>query len=254
MFAHYRRVVLVLSWLFVSASLLACGIVPTPTATKPAVLQPTARPTATPVPTPSPTATPMGAAVVCKTDGEGVMVRVDSACQTKGAVGLLDNTRLEVTGIDAGCAAVKLPDGTQGYVPSQFLCPVAVPTAVATPVPPARTPTLAAVPTSTTSEPTGLDWSQAKNYVGQAKTVCGTVIGASYGPDVQGQPLWLSMGGQMPSPNRFQVIIVGQNEGHTATPPEEQYLGHWICITGTISLSDGVATILTSEPARIYVR
>jgi hypothetical protein len=179
-----------------------------------------------PAPTPMPAPTPAPAAMYICAQGKGVTLRVDSSCQVSGTMGLADSARLDVARVDGGCAAIRTTDGAQGYVPAQYLC----------------------------AAPSGVDWSKAKDYVGQVGTVCGPVIGASYGPDVKGRPMSLNVGEDKPSPNGFQVWLWGMYEGHPAEPPENDYLGRWVCVTGLITRVGGVPAMDIADPWAIYVR
>jgi len=197
-----------LAWLCATLVLCACAGAPTPS------------------PAPLPTPTPARVVMYVCAQGDGVVLRVDSACLVSGSTRLADSTRLDAIRGDRDCAPIRMTDGTQGYVPAQYLCPV----------------------------PSGVDWSQAREYVGQVRTVCGPVVGATYGPDVKGQPLWLSLGEERPSPNRFQVGIWGVYEGHPAEPPENEYLGRWLCVTGLITRSGGVLQMDVTDPWAIFVQ
>ncbi len=205
-----RGAMLGVAWIFATLILCACGAKPTPS----------------PTPKPAPTAGPIPTTMYLCAAGNSVLLRVDSACQSSSSIGLADNTRLNVTRVDGGCAEITMTDGAQGYIPAQYLCPA----------------------------PSGVDWSKAGDYVGQVSTVCGPVIAATYGPDVKGRPVWLDLGETKPSPNRFQVGIWGLYEGHPAEPPENDFLGRRVCVTGTITRSGGVTQMDVTDPWAIFVQ
>lgn len=103
--------------------------------------------------------------------------------------------------------------------------------------------------------PTGISWDEAKNHIGEWATesnpVYGLVAGASYRPDISGQPTWLNIGEDYPSQNRFVVIIWGENRGNFPQAPESYYLGKTIYVTGLIEYYDGVAEIQVTSPDQI---
>lgn len=104
--------------------------------------------------------------------------------------------------------------------------------------------------------PTGISWNEARNHIGERATennpVYGPVVGASYRPDISGQPTWLNIGEDYPSQNRFVVIIWGENRGNFSQAPEDYYLGKTIYVTGLIELYDGVAEIQVTSPDQIH--
>jgi len=103
--------------------------------------------------------------------------------------------------------------------------------------------------------PTGISWSEAKNHIGEWATesnpVYGPVVGASYRPDINGQPTWLNIGEDYPSSNRFVVIIWGENRGNFPQAPESYYLDKTIYVTGLIESYPPVAQIQVTSPDQI---
>ena len=103
--------------------------------------------------------------------------------------------------------------------------------------------------------PNAILWHDAKNHIGDRATenspVCGPVAGAAYRPDIRGQPTWLNIGEGFPSPNRFVVIIWGQNRASFPHPPEEYYLGRTVCVTGLIQEYDGIAQIEATDATQV---
>lgn len=103
--------------------------------------------------------------------------------------------------------------------------------------------------------PGAIPWYEAKQHIGEWKLVWGVVVGASYRPDISGQPTWLNVGEDYPSQNRFVVIIWGEDRGNFPQAPEEYYLGETICVTGLITEYQGIPQIrvrLSSE-IEVYV-
>ena len=117
-------------------------------------------------------------------------------------------------------------------------------------------PTVTPVPSSTPVPPTPteelpLNWDQAKDFVGEVKTVCGLVKSAFFAESSEGQPTFLNIGKDYPDPARFSVIIWGEDRQNFPQPPEQAYLNQKICVTGEIQEYDGIAEIFAEDPSQI---
>jgi hypothetical protein len=134
----------------------------------------------------------------------------------------------------------------------------------ATPVPPTQTPwIITATPAParpTTAPPTvyfGADtisWNDARNFIGQTKTVCGNVVRITYAENTTGQPTYLDVGRAYPDPTRLSVVIWGNQRANFSTPPETMYRNKTICVNGTIKTYQGVAQIEVRTPAQIEIK
>ena len=98
-----------------------------------------------------------------------------------------------------------------------------------------------------------ISWDKAKDHIGDRTTVWGPVAGASYRPDIRGQPTWLNIGKDWPSPERFVVIIWGKNRGNFPKAPETYYLGKTIYVTGLITEYNAIPQIEVTDPSQIKV-
>lgn len=110
-------------------------------------------------------------------------------------------------------------------------------------------PTLTPTPTMFLS--CDIQWNEAKYYIGERKTVCGTVVGTHYDGTSNGQLTFLNIGKPDPDPNRFIVIIPGEDRGKFSSPPEEYYLGKNINVIGLIMEYEGIAKIEVWRPSQI---
>lgn len=91
----------------------------------------------------------------------------------------------------------------------------------------------------------------AAKFIGQQKTVCGTVASAHY--DAKSKCTLLNL--DKPSPNHvFTAYIGASDRGKFEKPPEELYYGKAICVTGMIELYKGRAEIVVKEPSQIKVK
>jgi hypothetical protein len=106
--------------------------------------------------------------------------------------------------------------------------------------------------TSKAGLPAGaISWDKAKDHIGDRATVWGPVAGTKYGATSGGQPTWLNIGKDYPSPERFVVIIWGKNRGNFPHAPEVYYLGKTIYVTGLITEYNGIPQIEVKQPSEI---
>ena len=92
---------------------------------------------------------------------------------------------------------------------------------------------------------------EAKEHYGEAATVCGEVVSASYAGTSNGQPTFLNL--DRPFPNQvFTVVIWGEDRSKFGNP-EDAYKGKRICATGKITAYGGLPEIVATEPKQIAV-
>lgn len=116
-----------------------------------------------------------------------------------------------------------------------------------------RTTTTVAPTTTTAYVPDGIAWERALDYVGEKVTVLGRVVDGSFASQSNGSPTFLNMGHAYPDPDRFQVVIWGENRHRFSSPPEDMYLGENIAVTGVVKNYKGVPEIIVSSPKQIEV-
>ena len=90
----------------------------------------------------------------------------------------------------------------------------------------------------------------AAKYVGKRATVCGQVVSTNYAEDNKDRPTFLNLDRAYPN-QKFTAVIWGENRDKFSKPPEVNYAGKRICVTGTISMIRGVAAIVVREPSQI---
>ncbi len=94
--------------------------------------------------------------------------------------------------------------------------------------------------------------SEAHDYVGSRKTVCGQVASATFAADSSGQPTFLNL--DRPYPDQlFTIVIWGRNRDRFAEPPEILYGGREVCVTGLISQYQGQPQIEVASPSQIGI-
>jgi len=100
------------------------------------------------------------------------------------------------------------------------------------------------------SEQSNITTDEAKNYLGQTKTVCGKVASTKYAIKSRGQPTFLNL--DKPYPNHiFIVLIWGSNRHKFSNPPEVYYREKSICVTGMIQNYKGIPEIIVEEPKQL---
>jgi len=93
---------------------------------------------------------------------------------------------------------------------------------------------------------------EAKNHIGERTTVYGTVVDTHYASGSSGKPTFLNMCYPYPDPNRFTVVIWGENRGKFSQPPEDYYDGKTIYVTGLIKEFKDVPEIEVTSPSQIH--
>ena len=92
----------------------------------------------------------------------------------------------------------------------------------------------------------------AINYVGKVKTVCGSVANANYASRSRGGPTFINL--DKPYPNQvFTILIWDSDREKFSQPPEKMYRGKNICVSGKIIVYRGVAEIIIKDPKQIVI-
>ncbi len=93
----------------------------------------------------------------------------------------------------------------------------------------------------------------AAKFIGQQKTVCGSVASIHFAARSKGQPTFLNL--NKPYPKQvFTVLIWGSDKSKFENPPETLYSGKEICVTGIIQSHQGRPEIIVSEPSQIKLK
>lgn len=58
-----------------------------------------------------------------------------------------------------------------------------------------------------------IDWTKAKNHIGNGVVLVGPLLETKYKPNINGGPTFLSIGAKYPNPERLQLVIWGSNRG-----------------------------------------
>lgn len=137
--------------------------------------------------------------------------------------------------------------GTQSEAQSEAQSDAAPLALIPTAAPESVAPASADPPTASVA------WDAAAPYLGQTTTVCGPVAAAQFAQQTNGQPTFLNLGKAFPAPDRFQVVIWGNQRANFPTPPEIAYANTTICVTGTVEAYRGTLEITVHQPDQIQI-
>jgi len=93
----------------------------------------------------------------------------------------------------------------------------------------------------------------AENYVGKEKTVCGMVASATYARRTKDQPTFLNLDQAYPN-QIFTVVIWGSDRKNFSNSPETFYKGKTICVTGKIESYKGKPEMIVRHANQITIR
>ena len=99
------------------------------------------------------------------------------------------------------------------------------------------------------AEGTRITADQAKEYIGQTTTVCGTVASAKFAKWAKRKPTFLNLGA--PYPKQVFTVVIRGDDRAAFGEPEKSYAGKNICVTGLIKSFRGKPEIAASSPSQI---
>lgn len=102
---------------------------------------------------------------------------------------------------------------------------------------------------STAAQTNKITAAEAKDHVGETRTVCGKVVSTHYASGSKGQPTFLNLDEPYPK-EVFTILIWGSDRAKFGTP-ETKYKDAKVCVTGKITSFRGKAEIIATEPSQI---
>ena len=99
-----------------------------------------------------------------------------------------------------------------------------------------------------------INWDQADAHIGELITVCGPIVSSHFADSTNGQPTFLNMGKEYPDPQRFTILIWGQNLDRFPANPDDFYFGKNLCVSGTIVEYQGSLEIEVAHPRQIEIQ
>jgi hypothetical protein len=102
---------------------------------------------------------------------------------------------------------------------------------------------------STAAQTNKITAAEAKDHVGETRTVCGKVASTHFAAKSKGQPTFLNLDEPYPK-EIFTILIWGSDRAKFGTP-ETKYKDANVCVTGKITSYRGKPEIIATEPSQI---
>jgi hypothetical protein len=106
---------------------------------------------------------------------------------------------------------------------------------------------------STAAQTNRITAAEAKDHIGEVRTVCGKVVSTHYATSSKGQPTFLNLDEPYPK-EVFTILIWGSDRAKFGTP-ETKYKDERVCVTGKITSYRGKPEIHTckTSPSRATI-
>jgi len=94
--------------------------------------------------------------------------------------------------------------------------------------------------------------SQAKYYIGEETTVCGTAVSTKFNKNGKANPTYINLDKKFPN-HEFTVVIFGKNRMNFSFEPEQYLYGRKICVTGKVEEWKGIPQMIIEQEDAIEV-
>ena len=102
---------------------------------------------------------------------------------------------------------------------------------------------------STAAQTNKITAAEAKDHVGEIRTVCGKVVSTHYARGSKGQPTFLNL--DEPYPKEAFTILIWGNDCAKFGTPDTKYKDAKVCVTGKITSHREKPEIIATEPSQI---
>lgn len=102
---------------------------------------------------------------------------------------------------------------------------------------------------STAAQTNKITAAEAKNHVGETRTVCGKVVSTHYATGSKGQPTFLNL--DEPYPKEVFTILIWGSDRTKFGAPETKYKDARVCVTGKITSHREKPEIIATDPKQI---
>ena len=102
---------------------------------------------------------------------------------------------------------------------------------------------------STSAQTNKITAAEAKDHVGEVRTVCGKVASTHYASGSKGQPTFLNL--DEPYPKEVFTILIWGSDRAKFGAPETKYKDARVCVTGKITSYREKPEIIANEPRQI---
>jgi endonuclease G len=93
---------------------------------------------------------------------------------------------------------------------------------------------------------------QAKYFVGEETTVCGTAVSTKFNENGKANPTYINIDKKFPD-HEFTVVIFGKNRVNFSYEPEKYLFNRKVCITGTVEEWKGIPQMIIDHERAIVV-
>ena len=90
---------------------------------------------------------------------------------------------------------------------------------------------------------------EAKDHVGETRTVCGRVASTHFASSSKGQPTFLNL--DEPYPKEIFTILIWGGDRNKFGAPETKYKDAAVCVTGKITSYRGKPEVIATETKQI---
>ncbi len=101
----------------------------------------------------------------------------------------------------------------------------------------------------TAAQTTKITAADAKDHVGETRTVCGKVVNTHLATGSKGQPTFLNL--DEPYPKEVFTILIWGSDRSKFGAPETKYKDARVCVTGKITSHREKPEIIATEPSQI---
>jgi hypothetical protein len=105
---------------------------------------------------------------------------------------------------------------------------------------------------STAAQTNKITAAEAKDHMGEIRTVCGQVVSTHYATSSKGQPTFLNL--DEPYPKEVFTVLIWGSERAKFGKPEEKYRNSRVCVTGKITEFRGKPEIVATDPRQVEVQ
>ena len=102
---------------------------------------------------------------------------------------------------------------------------------------------------SSTAQTNKITAAEAKDHVGETRTVCGKVASTQFASKSKGEPTFLTL--DEPYPKEVFTILIWGSDCTKFGTPETKYRDANVCVTGKITSHREKPEIIATEPSQI---
>lgn len=94
---------------------------------------------------------------------------------------------------------------------------------------------------------------QAKYYIGEECTICGTIVSTKYNINGKSNPTYITFDKKYPY-TPFYVLILEKDRTNFSYSPEKELLNKQICVKGKVNTYNGTPNIIVNDESQISIK